>query len=273
MPYVEQLIQRLSSRDWDIISTLHRIRLATGPQLERLHFNNLTTPRSRSIMRWRVLKQLTDLRALTTLKPRIGGSWGGSAKLSYALDSAGQRLARMRAMSESGGTRVRRPRLPGDHFVAHTLAVTELYVTLVERSRLGQFVLEDFQVEGAAYWPDGLGGWIKDDALIKLRRGSVTDYWWYEADLPRYERDIANESLPTIQRKLLVYLDFVDRGQLGPDGIVPRILFGVPTDRRQAAIQTLIRDLRAPAHVLFHVALLPDAPHLMIAELMKPNGG
>lgn len=268
MPYLEQLMQRLSTRDLEIIWTLYRVRLATGPQLERLHFSDLSTPRSRSVMRWRVLKRLTDARVLASLERQIGASWGGSTKLSYALDSAGQRLARMRIMRKPGQRRLRRPRVPSDHFVAHTHAVTELYVTLAERSRSGQFVLVDFHVEGAAYWPNGLSGWLKPDAFIKLRRGSVTDYWWYEADMPRYDSDLANESLPTIEGKTLVYLDFVARGQLGPDGIVPRVLFGVPTDKRRAAIQSLVSTLPQPASQMFRAARMADAAQLMIDELM-----
>ena len=77
-------------------------------------------------------------------------------------------------------------------------------------------------------------GWAarsRPDAFIRLERDEGADYWWYEADL-------ATESLPTIHRKLLAYLDFVQRGQFGPDGIVPRVLVGVPTSKRQAAVQT-----------------------------------
>lgn len=261
MPYVERLMETLSARDWAIIGTVHRVRLASGAQLERLHFSNLAG-RSRSVMRWRVLKRLTDVRVLVPVERRIGTSRHGSAKLCYALDSAGMRLVRLRANSGPLGARVHRPRVPGERFIAHMLAVTELYVTLVEQARLGWFVLLDFLAESAAYWPNGLGGWIKPDALVILRRGDVTDYWWYEADL-------ATESIPTIRAKLLAYLDFMRRGQLGPDEIVPRVLIGVSLNQRQVAIQSVVNDLPDPANVVFMLALMPEVATVMRQELMK----
>lgn len=266
VPYVEQLIEQLSSRDWDIIDTIYRTHLATGTQLERLHFADLATPRSRSVMRWRVLKRLTDARVLVTLDRRIGASRHGSGKLCYALDSAGQRLVQLRANREAPEIRARRPWVPGDRFVHHTLAVTELYVALVERARLRQFVLAVFRAKADAHWPNGLGGWVRPDAFIRLECDRIADYWWYEADL-------GTESLPTIRAKLLAYLDFVYRGQVGPDGIVPRVLVGVVTSKRQASVQAAVNALPEPANVLFFVTILQDAPQVMIDELMKSDGG
>jgi len=261
MPYVEWLAETLSARDWAIVGTVYLIRLASGRQLERLYFGQLAG-RSRSVMRWRVLKRLVDARVLTTLDRRIGTSHHGSRGLRYALDTGGQRLIRLRANRESLDIRIRRPRLPGERFVAHTLAVTELYVTLVERSRLGGFVLETFQADAAAYWPNGLGGWLKPDALVALRGSKSRYYWWYEADL-------ATESLPTMRGKLGAYLDFVHRGQLGPHDVVPWVLIGVPDAKRQAAVQSIVNQLPAPAGEMFLVARMADAINIMIDELMK----
>src|ERR1700737_4867435 len=92
-PYVEWLAGRLSSRDWAIIESLTLVRLVSGLQLERLHFSELKG-RSRSVMRWKVLKRLVDARVLVSLDRRIGFSAHGSTGLCYALDSAGQSLAR-----------------------------------------------------------------------------------------------------------------------------------------------------------------------------------
>ena len=259
MSYIEWLVERLSARDWFIIQTLDRVRLASGLQLERLHFHELAG-RSRSVMRWKVLKRLADYRVITALDRRIGSAQRGSTCTRYVLDSAGQRLVQLRAHREFPQRRFRRPGLPGERFVTHLLAVTELYVMLVEHARSGQFTLAEYQVESAAYWRDGLRGWIKPDAFVKLRQGTVIDYWWYEADL-------ATESLPTVRSKLLTYLDFVRRGQLGPDGVVPRVLIGVPTSQRQGAIQDLVGDLPSPAEVMFVVSLLPEAADVMIGEL------
>ena len=256
LPYLERLLETLSDRDWAIIESVDRLRLISGSQLERLHFSDLA-PRSRSVKRWQVLKRLADARVLVPFERRIGTAHRGSAKLCYALDSGGMQLVRLRA--NLTGSRVRRPRVPGDRFVAHTLAVTELYVALVEQGRLDRFTLVSFEVEPA--WPNGLGGWLRPDAFVKLQRGAITDYWWYEADL-------ATESVPTVRAKLLSYLDFANRGQLGPDGIVPRVLIGAPTAQRRNAIQGVIDALPSPAEIVFLVASLSDAPLVMVKELV-----
>ena len=63
--------------------------------------------------------------------------------------------------------------------------------------------------------------------------------------------DLATESLPTIKRKLLTYLDFVERGQLGPGSLVPRVLVSAVTSVRCAALRSVIARLPAPAAELF----------------------
>jgi protein involved in plasmid replication-relaxation len=257
-PYIERLADRLSDRDWALIQTFDRLRLVTGLQIERLHFQDLGA-HSRSVMRWRVLKRLTDARVLMPLDRQIGTARRGSRQLAYTLDSAGQRLARLQAYRLTPNTRLRRPRLPGERFVAHTLAVSELYVSLFEHSRLGGFRLIRFQVEAA--WPSGLGGWLRPDALVQLSNGPVEDCWWYEADL-------ATEDLSTtIRGKLLAYLSFVERGQFGPSGVVPRVLIGVPTVQRLVAIQKMVNGLPPPAELMFMVVMLADAPVAMSREL------
>jgi len=261
MPYVERLWSTVSARDWAIIDTVHRLRLTSGQQLERLHFSDLSQ-HSRSVVRWRVLKRLVDARVLVALERRIGTALRGSDKLCYALDSAGQRLVRMRINVDAGDGTIRRPRMPGERFYAHTLAISEIYVNLVEHSRIGHFGLVNFRAEPAAWVPDGVGGWLKPDALAQLRHGTVQDYWWIEVDL-------ATESLPTVRRKALAYLDFVERSQLGPEGVVPRVLFGVPSRQRLAAIQRLLNGLPTPADYMFRVAELSTAVAAMEYELVN----
>jgi hypothetical protein len=261
MPYVEQLAQRLSPRDRSIISTIYRLRLISGPQLERLHFHELTG-RSRSVKRSQTLKRLADMGVIAPLDRLVGSANRGSAPQCYTLDTAGRRFVQLRVNRESPETHVRRPRVPGDRFIAHTLAVSELYVVLVELSRLGGFTIVDFQAEADAYRPDGGRGWIKPDAFVRMERGETADYWWYEADL-------ATESLPTIRSKLLAYLDFVQRGQLGPDGLVPRVLIGVRGRKRQEAIQAVIDGLPEPAAALFLVADMAAAAQIMADEITR----
>jgi hypothetical protein len=265
MSAVERVLEGLSARDWDVIQTVYRMHLAVGSQLERLHFHSLLSERSRSVVRGLALKRLVDLHVLITLDRRVGATDRSPRELCYALDVNGYRVLRIRANRESPDVPVRRPWLPGDRFVRHTLAVTELFVRLVELSRGGAFVLSMYQAKHEAHWPNGLGGWLRPDAFVQLRHPQGTgywQYWWYEADR-------GTESLPTLQAKLLSYLDFAQRGQLGPDGIVPRVIVGVLTAKRQAVVAAWVDSLSAPAAELFRVADMTEVARVMADEIIN----
>jgi hypothetical protein len=255
--HIDWLTDRLSPRDWQILDFLRISRLLTGTQLERLAFIDLVG-HSRSVVRWRVLKRLVDWRVLVPLNRRIGGAARGSAGTVYALDSAGQALARFRATEHGDESRSpRRPGVPGERFLRPRAHLSELYVQLVEASRGGGFELVEFRAEPDAWHPDSLGGWLKPDAYVLLASGDVEDCWAIEVDK-------ATEHLPTIRRKIETYLDFMQRGQLGPHGMMPRVLITVPDDTRRAAIQGMLDHLPPLAENLFRVVVEDRAiPYLL----------
>ncbi|ARP71744.1 hypothetical protein LK07_20535 [Streptomyces pluripotens] len=257
------LAETLSEREWQIMGTVNRLRLATGLQLERLHFAELTG-KSRSVVRWRVLKRLVDAQVLMPLTRRIGGSLRGSAKLTYALDVAGERLLRLRRNLSQGEERIRRPAPIGERFVAHTVATSELYVQLVERSAADGFTVDEFRAEPASWWPNGDGGWMKPDAYLSISADGITDHWWVEVDL-------ATEAVPTLRGKFLAYTDFVGQGQLGPADVVPRVLVTVPTEARGEVMANVVARMPAPADELFVVALHDEAIGLLSAELSEAD--
>lgn len=246
--HVDWLLDRLSDRDWLILESVTRTRLLTGQQLERLAFPDLVG-RSRSVVRWRVLKRLTDWRVLVMLPRRVGGQ--GSSPAAYALDTAGKALVRLRHDAPST-EQPRRPGLPGERFVRHVLATSELYVQLVEVSRRGNFTLDGFRAEPAAWVPDGLGGWLKPDAFVSVSMGDVVDDWFIEIDL-------ATEHMSTLRRKTETYLDFYQRGHLGLHGVMPRVLFVVPDDRRREAVQVMLERLPVVANTLVRVVVAGEA--------------
>lgn len=261
--YVADLASRLSDRDWRIIADVWRCRVLSGDQISRLHFmniSNLTRQRTRRV----VLSRLTAWGVLTPLERRIGGVRGGSAGAVFSLDVAGQRLVTARwPDTVASDKRARRPWTPGRLFVSHALAVSEVYVSLVEHSRAGSITLEAFNTEPLSWWPDGLGGYLKPDAYLALSAASVVGHWWLEVDR-------ATESLPTLRRKLLTYLDFVRRGQLGPRELIPRVLISVPSQRRQLGIQAVIDQLPSPAEDLFSVSLEHGTTAQLIALVARP---
>jgi hypothetical protein len=234
--------------------------LLTGSQFERLHFLDLAG-RSRSVVRWRVLKRLVNWRVLLPLPRRVGGA-PGSAVTAYTLDTAGLALLRMYASHSGNQGPLRRPGPPGERFIRHVLGVSELYVMLIEATRSGVAELVDFRAEPEAWMPNGLGGWLKPDAYLVLAAGEVEDCWAVEVDK-------ATEHLPTLRRKLETYLDFHQRGQLGPHGVMPRVLITVPDERRREAVQGVVDQLPTPAETLLHVVTEEHAAEYLLERLRE----
>ena len=262
--YIDDLLGRLSDRDWQIIADVWRCRVLSGEQITRLHFANiseLTRQRTRRV----VVARLVDWGVLSPFARRIGGIRGGSGGSVLALDVAGQRLVRARwPETAAEEQRARRPWTPGQLFVAHAVAVSEIFVSLVERSRLGGYAVAAFTTEPLCWWPNGLGGFLKPDAYLKLSAQRVTGHWWLEADK-------ATESLPTLQRKLAIYLDFVARGQLGPNDVIPRVMLSVPDERRRLGVAGIVERLPSPASALFAVATATDTTAQLTALIERPS--
>ncbi|WP_173155635.1 replication-relaxation family protein [Phytohabitans suffuscus] len=236
---------RLTGRDWQIIEALARLRVASGEHLERLFFSSLSSPRSRVASRSRALRRLTAWRVLVPLERRVGGAGRGSSGSAFALDSVGQKVLLARQLADGTAGRVRRPSTPSDRTLKHALAVSDLYVNLVELGRVYGFTVDEYRVEPR--WPDGQGGQLGPDAYARLSLGAVVDHWWTEVD--RATEDLET----TLRRKLMAYLDFARRGQLGPSGVVPRVLVSCSTEARRKAVDGLVSHLPPPAGELFAV--------------------
>ena len=250
----------LSDRDKAILLDLARVRVLSGGQLTRLHFAELTAG-NRERARRRVLERLVERHFVATLERRtIGGVRAGSSSLIYTLGTAGQRalpLLGAGTYASSPAGRVRAPWTPGSLFLAHSLAIAELYVRLREHERAGDLGLATYVVEHAAWHPDGRGGVIKPDAYARIHDSEIEDCWWIEVDR-------ATESIPTLRRKLLTYVEVARSGRAGPDGITPRVLVTVPHDHRLTAVRDLVETLPTPAAELIIATLHDQATQLMI---------
>jgi hypothetical protein len=257
---VQRIAEGLSERDLAILADVGNVRVLTGRQVERLHFAELHGAH-RDRTRRRVLERLAGLQLLTTLDRRIGGVRAGSAGLVYALGPAGQRLLALEADHGLGG-RARRPGTPTERFMIHNLTVAELYVGLVEAGQAGALTLVSFEAEPACWWRDSEGEWVKPDALVVVSAGEVEDSWAVEVDN-------ATESLPTLRRKLKVYLDLAVNGERGPlGGLLPRVLVTVPDARRSTAVRELVRSLPDPAERLFAVVRHEQSVNYIV-EVLK----
>jgi len=248
---VERLAARLSARDWRLVGDLARVRVATGSQLTRLQFHDLS-PLTRDRVRRRVLTRLNNWHVVTMLERAVGGVRAGSAGAVYALGTAGQRLSQLAAANSLSMSRVRRPWTPSALFLNHSLAVAELYVQLIERTRSASFTVSHFEAEPMCWWPNGLGGFVKPDAFLVLSSNKYDELAWLEVDR-------GTESLPTVKRKLNEYLDFVARGQLGPRDVQPYVVVTTPDTKRRDALRQLVASLPHVPEELFTVVRHDEA--------------
>jgi Replication-relaxation len=257
--YVAGLAHDLTPREKAVVESLDLLRLASVKQLERLHF---ASPSERASARQarRTLQRLSELRVAVLLDRQVGGVRAGSRGSVYALDTAGQRLAS--ACGPAGGIRIRRPWSQGSAFLAHQLAVTELYVRLVEVGGVGGVDLLDFEAEPLSWRSfTGLGGAqtvLKPDAFVRLGVGDFEDAYFIEVDR-------ATHSGPSVARKLTLYRRYWQTGreQRRLRGVFPKVLVLVPSEARRSALVDVAAKQPADSWPLFQIARYDDAIEIL----------
>ncbi len=231
-------------------------RLASGKQLVRRFW--LTRDRDTAAARAgrRALKRLADWRVLDPLPTRtVGGLHGGSDTLIYGVGVAGVKLLARRGLVQ------KRLGTPGERYVKHTLAATELVVALNEANRDGTLELIEAQFEPACWrgFIDAGGGRImlKADLFVRVGAGSVSEDRWL------IEVDLATEASTTIRAKTSRHLAFY---RSGSEPVHPRVLWAVPDTRRAEQIAEVLRRLPEPAGRLFSICLLDETAEFLAAE-------
>lgn len=224
-----------------VIRSLQRVRLASGAQLVRLHF--AARPHA-AVQARRLLARMVERRLLCALGRRIGGVRAGSSGFVYALDILGQRLA------ERPGS-PRRPWNPALAFLAHALAVTDLYVGLVEAQRRRHIELLDFAAEPGCWRSfSSLAGAplvLKPDAFVRVGVTDYEDRWFVEVDR-------GTEAPITLARKGDLYRHYWQRGvEQERHGVFPRVLFVVPDEQRKTVVVDVLARQPADAWQLFQV--------------------
>jgi hypothetical protein len=252
---VAELAEQLSPTEQAIVATLDRVRVATGEQLRRLHITGDGSASTVARRARRTLDRLVALRVLTRLDRRVGGARAGSSGYLYALDVAGQRVAS--ACGPAGGARIRRPWTPGRAFLAHQLAVTELYVRLREAVREGDLELLAFDAEPACWRAfTGVGGgrvWLKPDAFVRTAAGEYEHFSFVEVDR-------ATQSAPALARKLTAYRRYFATGrEQERAGVFPQVVLLVPSEARKRVAVNVCGGQPADSWPLWQVARYDDA--------------
>jgi len=240
---LDAISARLSDYDQAVLDFVSGVRLATGQHLARRLWSAQVPTDSRSRAARRTLGRLEQWRVIDRLPRRVGGVRGGSAGMVYGIGPTGRRLL------ARDGHPAGRLGQPGDRYVAHTLAITELVVRLHEGALAGELDLIEHQTEPRC-WRRYLGVMgarllLKPDLFVRIGVGAYEDRWFLEIDL-------ATESSTTIAAKAQRYLEHFRSGsEQRSAGVYPRVIWAVPDRRRAEQIADALGSLPAAAERLF----------------------
>lgn len=263
---VVRLRRELGERDLAVLASLRRVRLLTTDQVRRLHFTD-NSPTTQARRCRAALRRLTELRLMVRLGRQVGGVRAGSSGTLFGLTGLGLAVLDV----PTGQHRRRTFWEAKPYFQDHLLAVSELYVRLVERARTEAIDLLAFDAEPACWRRfAGIGGeaiMLKPDAFVRV---GVADY-----ELTSFvEVDLGTESVPTVRRKCLVYLRYWRAGlEQQRHGVFPRVIWLVPDQRRADKIISAIKRLsRHGTESLFTVTTAEHGPDLLSTMPIAEGG-
>ena len=254
---LSRLRSNLSDRDLAVLTSVGELRLATSRHLEALHYADAATPLTAARKARRALSRLVSLQLLQRLERQIGGLHAGSVGFIYALTDAGRRLL------DEPGTR-RRVQEPSWPFVAHTLAVADLFVQLWTTGRDDSRVeLLDLQTEPVCWrgWTNLGGGaeLLRPDLYLAAGIGLDEVHWFIEVDR-------GTEHRPALARKCQAYQAYYERDvEQARDGVFPMVAWVVPDARRAAVVAGVVTNTPGLDPALFTAVLASEAVLALLA--------
>lgn len=245
----------LTDKEKQILQFLCKAKYATTKQISRLFF--LDSIKETTALRRANLatKKLNHLGFISHLERRIGGVRAGSGSYIWTMKTAG-----LRALKQAGeNLPISRKNKyePTAHHLAHTLAISEVYVQLTETARKNpNFSLDLFLFEPNCWrgWLDALGGRmsLKPDAFVEISLHDYLDSYFIEVDK-------STESLVRIISKCKQYIRYYNTGfEQKYNDVFPLVLWIAPNDKRKIAIQKRIQDELDNFWELFQVVSLDE---------------
>lgn len=267
---VRVLLELVTDRDLFLIKDLEQFRLLSTRQIQRLRFTNHSSSSSATRTTIRVLGRLERHGLITRLTRRVGGSLRGSAGTVWQLASTGERLLRFMA----GDPARRRYVEPSIQFAAHTLAVADYAIHLIEADRLGMTELLELQTEPDCWrehiTESGSREWVKPDLYAVTADASFETHSFIEIDL-------ATEHLPAVLRKCAVYQrHFASGSEQTTTGVFPAVVWITTTSARADKIQAAIRSDPTLTSSLFHATTTIEASAIIaptISSTITSEGG
>ena len=232
---LDEIVSTLSERDKDILRSIRDYRYITTDQIRRVYFTASATLSSARRAATRNLNKLSALNLIGKLNRRIGGMMPGSSSTVWLLESSGEKL--LRTIDNAARPR-RHAFVPSTYFLAHTLAVAECHVQMIEICRHKGMKLMETRNEPDCWRQYSSGGGIialKPDIFAVTRCGSYEDRWFFEIDL-------ATESPVRITDKCKRYMDYYRSGlEQEQYGVFPLVVWIVPDEARQISIKQHIQ--------------------------------
>lgn len=257
LPHVNQL----TDRDRTILAALDGLRLLRGDQILQLFFGDLASEAGAARICRRTLARLVDLGLLARLEHRrVGGARAGSAGHVYTLTAKGRRThAHFEGRDITTNRGVYEPSVA---FVAHTLAISDLYVALVMAERSGRLELITFESEPACWrvYTNALAAPItlKPDAHVRVAAGDYEYASFVEIDCGTVGR-------AALERKLAAYLGYYRSGrEQATNGVFPRVVWVAHTPARASYLTRLIETANAAS--ISSVATPADAMPALAGE-------
>jgi len=261
---VSELLEALTDRDLLILKDLEQFRLLSTRQIQRLQFTGHATISAATRTAVRVLNRLEGHRLIARLPRRIGGPIRGSAANVWQLASTGDRLLRRL----SGQPERRRYVEPSPQFTAHTLAVADIAISILEAAEARRFEVLALQTEPDCWREytsaNGTREWLKPDLAV------VTANTRFEAH-SFLEVDRGTEHLPAVLRKCESYQRYWRTGiEQTAHELFPVVVWIVPDDHRAQKLRSAIREHPGLDEHLFQITTPPAALNVISPDDADP---
>lgn len=249
---------RLGERDRQLLAAVQQYRYLMTGQIGRLLFNDAANPSAGLRAASRSLKKLSGHGLVDSLSRRIGGVRAGSGSFIWHLTHADERLLRLH---DGKSSPMRRHYEPSPYFLAHTLAVAETAIRLIEICREHEPQITALQLEPEcwrAYSSAGVSYSLKPDLYAATATEEYEDRYFIEVDLD-------TESPAKIIDKCEKYHAYYRSGlEQEASEMFPLTVWIVPSDSRKEKLIRHLRETFDKQAKLFAVITCDELEHLVL---------
>ena len=252
---LQNILQKLSTRDMEILYALLKYRYMTTHHLRRLFFVGAVSKPAALRSCNRVLAKLRGLGIICALNRRIGGVRAGSGAFVWTLTPNGIKLLTIDEYNEETTPR-KRSYEPSFAFLQHKLACVEIAVRLHELHMVKKLTLVNITNEPDCWRVySGISGEVKrlkPDLFTVTAVGEYEDNWFLELDL-------ASEAPSTVLKKCMQYIAYYRTGvEQRKSGVLPYVVWIVPDRKRQVSLHTYIQKSMPEKEAELFIVIVMD---------------